>query len=234
MKPFPLGLLALLLAPCLAHAAKPPVNTFLKSDTVRVQRKNGKQIQTWTGNVRYSRGQRHAVADKLVHDEVTGKVTAAGRILGTQLLKGGTRITVAGDLATHNTNERHGRLSNPQNTLRIRHISPTGKELGQGTAEHISWNEKDETLTLKGDVHFDDERGLLRSDVAVLSRPKDRLRLIGGRPVVSTKDRTWSAAVQAEHIDIFQGTADSRRVVGDGKAEGWIHFPGRREAMNKR
>lgn len=175
------------------------VRSVVKSDKWHIRRKPHK-IEELSGNVTYRQGERFLRADWVVYDHKLKVLRARGRIRIEHPTDEGDKITLRGERAHFDQNLQKGSLEGKSKTdsVRFDRVNKSRNSTGHGRAQ------------------------VLRFDAA-----EESLRLTGRRPYVTGRESRWSAAVQADRITVYRGGPEGRRIVAEGRTQGWIHFKGR-------
>ncbi len=193
-------LLCLLIFPNGASAAptrSAAVGSVVKSEKWHIRRKPHR-IEELSGNVTYRKEGRFFRADWARYDHKLKVLRAKGRIRMEHPTDEGGKITLRGERARFDENLQKGSLKgkNEADSVYFERVNEARGATGHGRAQ------------------------VLRFDAAEQS-----LRLEGRRPFVTGKESRWSAAVQADRITVYRGGLEGRRIVAQGRTQGWIHFP---------
>lgn len=193
-------LLCFLIFPTGASAAptrSAAVGSVVKSEKWHIRRKPHR-IEELSGNVTYRKEGRFLRADWARYDHKLKVLRAKGRIRVEHPTDDGGMITLRGEHAYFDENLQKGSLKGKDeaDSVRFERTNEARGSAGYGRAQ------------------------VLRFDAA-----EESLRLEGSRPFVTSKESRWSAAVQADRITIYRGGPEGRRIVAEGRTQGWIHFP---------
>ncbi len=202
------------------------IGSVVRSEKWDIKRGEHK-LEEFTGNVTYRREGRRLRADWALYDHDSQLLEVKGGIRAEDLLEDGTTAVVEGERASFDKAKGFGQLAgrSAEDAVRLLLLEPDGAESGRGRARRVVWDIKGGTFSLEGDAWFREKRGEVWADTARFLRGTRRLELLGRRPVLSAVGPGWAAAVQADSLSATALDRGRRRVVGQGRAHGWLHFP---------
>lgn len=220
------ALLILLLAPgARAQDKSAMMGSVVKSDRWRVIRRP-QQIEELTGDVVYEKEGRRLRSDWALYNHDSEVLEAKGGIVLEQKTGENGVFEVRGASGRHERKTGEGRLDGPgEKPLLFTRKSAVGAPVGRGRAGHAAWNTRQERLYLHDDVYYYDEEGDMRAQKIAYDRREESIHLSGGRPVLTGRQKDWSAAVQADAITAYRRVPQGRRVVAEGRTRGWLYFP---------
>lgn len=202
------------------------MRSVVKSGTWRVRRKPH-TIEEFRDNVTYERNLRKLRADWAEYDHASETLQARGKIQVDQKTDSGEKIRLQGHTLRHDRKSNSGAL-NPKSSkewVHVEHYNAEGEAVGKGRARTLSWKNDGADVFMQGSVQYDDEMGTGRSENAHYHHPEKSVLLKGRRPVLSAHEKDWWGAVQADQIKAYRGGVEGRRVIAEGKTNGWIYFP---------
>ena len=194
-----LSLMILFAATCSAspRTRTAMIGSVVKSEKWNIRRKPHK-IEELSGNVTYRKEGRFLRADWALYDHRLKVLKAKGRIRAEHPADEGDKILFRGEIARFDEKLQKGLLrgKNKSDSVHFERVHATLGSTGNGRAQ------------------------VLRFDAAQKS-----FRLEGRRPYVTGREARWSTAVQADRITVYEGGAENRRIVAQGRTQGWIYFP---------
>jgi lipopolysaccharide export system protein LptA len=214
-----------------AEQKSPLMGAVIASDHWTVERKGGKKIEIFTGNVRYRRKNRSLYSDWVMQDHQSQILTARGNVRAQDTFDSGEILFAQGHKAEHNIRTEKGFLIGASETDFV-HLKRTvpGSNPENGTARRMEWDGPSGVLWLIGDVHLQGSQGEAWAQKAHYTRSERKIVLEQARPVLKAQEPTWSGAVQADRIT---GLDNPKRVLAEGKARGWVYFPNRNAYLKK-
>lgn len=219
-------LLAVLATASAASPPREPITTHVQSDKLDIRRRPEGRVDEFTGNVRYRREGVAARADWAQYDHAAELLKARGDARASRTLRDGSVVEVRGQAGEHSERTGQGALRGRTSAEAVQFAvdAPGGRRRGSGSARELRWNLQAQTALAEGEVRFDDERGSVRAERALYEHGPRTVTFEGRRPVATAREPGWSAAVQAQTLELHEGEAGRRRVIGAGGARGWIVF----------
>ncbi|MDE2291480.1 MAG: hypothetical protein KGL53_05300 [Elusimicrobia bacterium] len=218
-------LLAALAAAPLRAQEPSLIGSVVRSHTYTIRR--GKhEVELLSGDVTYRQGGRSLRADRASYDHTTRRLQADGDIVASDALEDGRTISARGQRAAYDRRSGRGWLAgrDAADPVLFALSAPDGSAEGSGRARAMDWSLSGQEVSLRGGVWYKDPRGEAWAETARFLHGAKRLELSGRRPVLSAVGPTWQAAVQADRIEAVALEGSRRRVTGEGRARGWLHF----------
>ena len=247
----------LVLPPAQAKEGSPLISSFVRSKNLKILRQPH-EVEELSGDVRYRKGNRSMRSDWATYDHDTRVLKARGNVVAEERPESGEVITTYGEEGTYNMGTEKGfLLPRAGQKLRFTRTAPGQPGMDEGNALRAHWDGKAQRidfegqcraegpngrsqsdwsqydmerrlLWLKGDVQLSRPDGRSWSDEAHYYRDQGRLVLDGRRPVVTTHEEKYSAAVQADHIEARR---EPKSIHGEGGARGWVVFRDRQRHL---